>query len=296
MDLTYRQEVTVGALVLVGFVVFTSFMFWLTGRSIVSKAVPVQVEFANVQGLKEGDPVRVSGVKKGRVGPVRLERVGRVTVTLQLDPGVQPHKDATATVAAADFLGAKYVDYNPGINDTLLPVGGHIKGVTEEQFADIAQRAATSANELIANVNKGLNPGQLASDIHNTLIATQRGMNALTTATNGPAVQQTQATLKSLERVMAHLDTLLGASNAATTGKRLDTLSVNLTQLTGRLADATGSLKTLLDKMDKGEGTLGKIATDTLLYRNLNNTLTSLNALLTDLRERPGRYLTVKVF
>ena len=38
MDVTYKREVTVGALVLVGFVVFTGFMFWLTGRSIVSKA------------------------------------------------------------------------------------------------------------------------------------------------------------------------------------------------------------------------------------------------------------------
>src|SRR5206468_9866953 len=97
------------------------------------------------------------------------------------------------------------------------------------------------------------------------LVATQRGMEALTKATNGPAIQQTQATLKSLERVMAHLDTLLGAANPTQTGKRLDTLSTNLTQLTTRLADATGSLKGLLDKMDKGEGTLGKIATDTLL-------------------------------
>src|SRR2546422_357666 len=126
--------------------------------------------------------------------------------------------------------------------------------------------------------------------------ATQRGMNALTTATNGPAVQQTQATLKSLERVMAHLDTLFSNAGAAQTGKRLDTLSVNLTQLTGRLADATGSLKGLLDKMDKGEGTLGKLATDTRLYKNLNATLKSLSELLTDLRERPGRDLTVKVF
>jgi len=48
--------------------------------------------------------------------------------------------------------------------------------------------------------------------------------------------------------------------------------------------------------MDRGEGTLGKMASDTLLYRNLNETLTSLTALMTDLRERPGRYLTVKVF
>ena len=296
MDPTYKQEVTVGALVLVGFVVFTGFMFWLTGRSLVSKAIPVNVIFKNVSGLKEGDPVRVSGVKKGRVGPVRLRRVGQVSVTLSLDPEVRPHKDARATVASADFLGAKFVDYDPGVSDTLLPKDVAIQGVTEEQFADVAQGAAKSAQELITNVNKGLNPGQLASDIHNTLLATQRGMNALTQVANGPAIEQTHATLKSLERVMAHLDTLLGAANPTTTGKRLDTLSTNLTQLTGRLADATGSLKTLLDKMDKGEGTLGKMATDTALYNNLNATLKSLTELLTDLKERPGRYLTVKVF
>jgi len=296
VDITYKQEVRVGLLVVVGFVVFTGFMFWLTGRSLVSKSVPVSVVFKNVSGLKEGDPVRVSGVKKGRVGPVRLQRVGHVTVTLQLDPEVRPHKDARATVASADFLGAKYVDYDPGLSDTLLARGEPIQGLTEEQFADVAQGAAKSAQELIANVNKGLNPGQLASDIHATLIATQRGMNALTQATNGPAVQQTQATLHSLERVMSRLDTLLGNANVVNSGKRLDTLSTNLTQLTRSLSDATGSLKGLLDKMDKGEGTLGKMATDTLLYKNLNATLKSLSELLTDLKERPGRYLTVKVF
>jgi len=296
VDVTYKREVTVGLLVVVGFVVFTGFMFWLTGRSLVSKTVPVSVVFKNVSGLKEGDPVRVSGVKKGRVGPVRLQRVGHVGVTLQLDPEVRPHKDARATVASADFLGAKYVDYDPGVSDTLLPRGEPIQGLTEEQFADVAQGAAKSAQELIANVNKGLNPGQLASDIHATLIATQRGMDALTKATNGPVIQQTQATLAALERVMARLDTLLGNANVANSGKRLDTLSTNLTQLTRSLSDATGSLKGLLDKMDKGEGTLGKMATDTLLYKNLNATLKSLSELLTDLKERPGRYLTVKVF
>ena len=296
MDLTYKREVMVGALVLLGFVMFTGFMFWLTGRSIVSKSVPVPVVFSNVSGLKEGDPVRVSGVKKGRVGEVRLQRVAHVVVVLHLDPAVRPHKDARASVASADFLGAKYVDYDPGLNDTLLAEGQAISGVTEEQFADVAQGAAKSAQELITNVNKGLNPGQLASDIHNTLLATQRGMNALTQVANGPAVQQTQATLKSLEGVTARLDTLLGAANAVNTGKRLDTLSTNLTQLTGRLADATGSLRGLLDKMNNGEGTLGMMASDTMLYKNLNATLKSLSELLTDLKERPGRYLTVKVF
>src|ERR1700693_1236514 len=126
----------VGALVLLGFVMFTGFMFWLTGRSIVSKAVPVPVVFTNVNGLKQGDPVRVSGVKKGRGGGGRLQRGGHVIVTPSLDPQVRPHKAARAVVASADFLGAKYVDYDPGVNDTMLAEGQAINGVTEEQFAD----------------------------------------------------------------------------------------------------------------------------------------------------------------
>src|SRR5437879_13312232 len=109
-------------------------------------------------------------------------------------------------------------------------------------------------------------------------------------------VKQTQQTLAARERVMPRLGTRLGASKVEQSGARLDTLSANLTQLTTRLTAATGSLKTVLDKMEKGEGTLGKMATDTMLYRNLNETLTSLSALLKDLRERPGRYINVKVF
>src|SRR5438046_2112421 len=292
----YECESGVGTSSVAYHIAFTFCVCWLAGRTITSKGVPVAVRCKDVSGLDEGDPVGVSGVKKGRVAHVRLDRVGRVTVALQLDPEVRTDQDATAAVASADFLGAKFVDYNPGINDTLLVTGAHIKGVTEEQFADVASRAATSANELIANVNKGLNASELASDIHNTLMATQRGMEALTSAANGPVIKQTQQTLAALERVMQRLDTLLGASKVEKSGARLDTLSANLTQLTTRLADATGSLKRVLDRMDRGEGTLGKMASDTMLYRNLNETLTSLTALLKDLRERPGRDSNVQVF
>src|SRR5438876_3937272 len=142
-------------MVIVGLIAFTVGMFWLTGRSITSKGVSVPVIFKNVSGLKEGDPVRVSGVKKGRVGQVRLERVGKVTVTLQLDPGVRPHAGATAAVASADFLGAKFVDYDPGPEDApLVAARRPSAGKTEEEVADVAQRAATRANAPIEDRNK----------------------------------------------------------------------------------------------------------------------------------------------
>ena len=296
MDSGYKQEVSVGLMVIFGLVAFTIAMFWLTGRSIVSKELTAEVQFADVAGLKVGDPVRVSGVTKGRVAAVRLARVGKVIVTLSLEPEVQPHADASAIVASADFLGAKYVEYNPGSAEQPLAAGTPIAGGAEDQFTDIASKAARNASSLIENVNKGLNPGQLASDIHNTLVVTQRGMRALEDVATGPMVGQTTQTLKAVQGVMARIDSVLGTRDAASNGRRLDSLTANLSQLTTHLATATSSLNKLLAKMDSGQGTLGKMATDSTLYRNLSSTLAALSSLLTDLKERPGRYLTVKVF
>src|SRR2546425_6332866 len=131
MELSYKEEVGVGALVVAGLIAFTVFMFWLTGRSITSKGVPVAVEFKNVSGLKEGDPVRVSGVKKGRVAHVRLDRVGRGTGTPQLDPGGRAHPGANPPGAPARLLGAQVVDYKPRLHHTPLAARAPLQGGTQ---------------------------------------------------------------------------------------------------------------------------------------------------------------------
>ncbi len=298
MDLTYKQEVGVGALVLAGLVLFVAALFWFSGRSIGHKGVYANVVFANVAGLKQGDPVVTSGVKVGRVSKVSLERVGRVMVTLELsgDPRIRPRTSATATVSSLDFFGNKVIDYSPGNEaDQPLPATSMITGTKSQDLADVASGVATRANELLGNAT-GLVSDQLVTDIHNTLIATQRGMAALTEATKGPLVDQSTKTLASVNAVMARLDTLLGNANVRTTGLRVDTLTANLQKLTGQLAQSTETLNQLMTKINRGEGTLGKLASDTVLYGDIHKTLDALTALLNDLRERPGRYLTVKVF
>jgi phospholipid/cholesterol/gamma-HCH transport system substrate-binding protein len=295
MDLTYKQEVGVGALVLAGLTLFVVGLFWFSGRSITHKGVTALVVFTNVAGLKQGDPVLVSGVKVGRVARVSLGRVGRVTVTLELSGDVRPKTDAAATISSLDFFGTKFVDYFPGSKDEFLPSTSAIAGTKSAELADIASGVATRANELIGNAT-GLVSPQLVQDIHNTLVATERGMAALTDATKGPLVAQSTQSLAAVERVMSRLDTLLGNVNVKTAGLRVDTLTANLQRLTGQLAQTTTTLNDLMAKINRGEGTLGKLATDTLLYGDINKTLESLTRLLNDLRERPGRYLTVKVF
>jgi phospholipid/cholesterol/gamma-HCH transport system substrate-binding protein len=115
VDLTYKQEVGVGAFVVIGVAVFLVGMFWLTGQSLRTSGMSIDVMFESVAGLKQGDPVLVSGVKKGRVARVSLERVHSVRVTLEISKDVRPHIDASAAVAAMDLFGAKFVHESPGM-------------------------------------------------------------------------------------------------------------------------------------------------------------------------------------
>ena len=291
MDLTVKQEVSVGALVIVGATLLVALLFWLTDKDVGGKGVPVEILFVNAAGIDAGDPVWVSGVKKGRVQAVKLQSVGKVRVTLNVDADVAPRLDAAAFVASLDFLGNKIVDYQPGEREEPLPEGTIIVGTQKGELAEMAGGLATRVDELIGNAT-ALVSNQLAVDVHNTLVATQRALDVLAKAGSGPLIAQTTSTLAATERTMARLDSLLGSAG----GKRVDTITANLARLSNHLGSATASLDTLLGSANSGQGTLGRLAHDTTLYKNLNETLTALTALLHDLKERPGRYLTVKVF
>ena len=128
---------------------------------------------------------------------------------------------------------------------------------------------------------------RLGEDIHNTLIATQQAMRVLATVQEGPFVKQTTRTLQATERVMARVDSMLGSG----TGRNIDSIATNLAKLTGHLGRTTASLDTLLSRINRGEGTLGRLAADTGMYHDLRALSVSLTALLTDLKEHPDKYM-----
>jgi len=285
MDLTYKQEVGVGAIVLVTVGLFLAAMFYFTGRSLRTGGITVDVMFESVAGLKQGDPVLVSGVKKGRVARVALERVKSVRVTLDLSKDVAPRIDASAAVAAMDLFGAKFVDYNPGSREEVLARGRTIAGSNQPDITDVAQGVANRANELMENA-ANIVSDRLGEDIHNTLVVTQRAMNTLANAPEGPFVKQTTRTLQATERVMQRVDSMLSSG----TGRNIDSISTNLAKLTNQLGHTTAQLDTLLSRINRGEGTLGRVAADTTMYHDLHELSVSLTTLLKDLKEHPEKY------
>jgi phospholipid/cholesterol/gamma-HCH transport system substrate-binding protein len=65
-----------------------------------------------------------------------------------------------------------------------------------------------------------------------------------------------------------------------------------------RLNDTVSKLDLLLTNVDAGKGTIGKLATDDSAYTNLNKLLANTNQFVTMLRQDPKKYLTIhmKIF
>ncbi len=150
----------------------------------------------------------------------------------------------------------------------------------------MAQGVANRANELMENA-ANIVSDRLGEDIHNTLLVTQRAMSALTDMPEGPFIKQTTRTLQATERVMQRVDSMLGSG----TGADIDSISRNLARLTEHLGHTTAALDTLLSRMNRGEGTLGRMASDTTMYHDLHELSVSLTKLLTDLQEHPDKYM-----
>ncbi len=115
MDTSYKQEVTVGALVILAVVLFVVGSTWLKGRSIGGDLEDYwKIQFHQAGNLKASSPVRVSGVIVGRVEHIELLDVGKVLVYASLAERIAPRTDATAQIMSVGFVGDAAVELNPG--------------------------------------------------------------------------------------------------------------------------------------------------------------------------------------
>ena len=155
-------ELKAGMFIALALVVFL-FGVWRLGqeRQIFSKQVEYFTEYADVQGLSEGAPVRLGGITIGRVSkigfiPDMTEPRVRVSILVNTDFRERIGKDSAATIETQGLLGDKFLSISAGKDLTPLPPGSMIKGVPPANFAEVLEKAATVVNntvEIADNIN-----------------------------------------------------------------------------------------------------------------------------------------------
>jgi phospholipid/cholesterol/gamma-HCH transport system substrate-binding protein len=294
MDLRYSREAIVGAIVTVAILVFIFGTMWLSGRSVSSDNL-VRIQFANVSGLKRASPVRVSGVNIGKVERIEFVDVGRVAVTASLPSKIRPRVDAEAKIVSVTLVGDYAVDFDPGRAAEFLPEGKIILGSQDLGLSGRAMELSDRADSILIGAQAIVNKEtaeQLRSTLtalEGTLKAAQRTMQIYGDSTRGPTAELTR-TMASFRQLSTRLDSTLANPALSRTLTRTDTLTSNLAAMTARF-DST------LAAINRGQGTLGKFATDSGLYYDMRDLSKSMKELLDELKKNPGKVgVTVKLF
>ncbi len=298
MDLHYKQELQVGFLVIVAGIMLIAGMVWLSGRSFGGGAVTFDVRFESIQGLSSGDPVHLSGVRVGRVAGVRIDRDDlNVVVRIEVANAFRPREDAVVSVKALDFLGAKYIDYEPGTSTQFLDEGVTLEGLGEDDIAATATGLASDASALIERGQAMMSP-EMVAQVRSTLEAAERALDVVARVGRTEVVDGAVQAIAALQRAASRLDSTLSNPAIEESLAQMDEIAVGLREMTDGLSVVTTSLGSVMQKIDAGEGAIGRAVNDSTLHQDLHEVLVSLRELLDDIRENPGRYgpRSIKLF
>jgi len=187
------------------------------------------------------------------------------------------------------------VDFYPGSASEFLPPGKLILGTQDLGLSGRALELSDRADSILigaqAIVNKetGEQLRSMLTTMEGTLKAAERTMRVYGDSTRGPTAELTR-TMASFRQLSARLDSTLANPALGRTLTRADTLTGNLAAMTARL-DST------LAAINRGQGTLGKLATDSGLYYDMRDVSKSLKELLDEIKKHPGKVgVTVKLF
>lgn len=284
-----------GALAVIALVVFGATFAWLTDRGLALHRADLNVELPSAERLKKGDPVLFRGVPVGEIRALEFTPAGGVVVKARLKRPVPLTKDATASLQTVDVFGSLAVALQPG-SPAAPPLadGDTLAGSAPRSLAASAEVLGQQAERLLDDKTIALVQGTLAGGAQATvelqrLIADANAVLATQSRNLTVATANAAALTKDLRETTSGPELKRAVAN-------LEETTAQLAAMSGSMGQASASLASVMAKLDRGEGTAGRLLNDPALYERALATVNSLDALAADVKANPKRYIKVSVF
>jgi phospholipid/cholesterol/gamma-HCH transport system substrate-binding protein len=296
MDAKRRNIIAVGALTVGAAIVFVWGMYYLLGNPILRGGLDVMVLVEDAAGVKRGDRVFVQGVDIGWVREIDLNRQNEVVIGARLRGDLELPADTRASVLG-DVFGAHSVQLLPGQSRTLLEAGDTIRGSAVPPITALAADISAQAMRILGRTDSLLSPATV-ENVRATMASLPAGAVEMQAAMTEfrLAAAALRRTVTGVEEARTG-EAVAGAVAEVERSAQALTAAANSMQSTLVTMERTmGSFAGVMDKVDRGEGTLGRLVNDSTLYLEFNQMLREMGALAADVRERPGRYINLRIF
>lgn len=280
-----KRNIKLGAFVVGGIVIFLASVFYM-GRegNMFNKTFTVSAIFKNVEGLKEGDNVWLSGVKIGTVKKVQIVSEGKVVVSFSLKDKQNEFikKDATAYVGSDGLVGSKIVVIRPGTEVRIIQDNDTINALsptdTQELFniaKEVGVNARSISNDLrliSERLNKGegvfgelLKDGPFAMDLRKTMLALK---------TTGENTDRISEDAKRIMNEINYGEGLISKLiNDTTYAVTFDSTLQNISRVGENSKVMSEDLQRIIKKINSSDNAVGVLLTDTAFAYKLRGTM-----------------------
>jgi phospholipid/cholesterol/gamma-HCH transport system substrate-binding protein len=291
----HRDDVLVGVVVTIGFIVLLLGSVWLV-RGGLQSGYPLYARFPWGSGIKQGQSVLLSGVDVGFVGDVDLRPDGTLIITMRINKQYHVPQGTTATIEPNGIFGDVDVALRPArpTNSYIAESDTVPNGRPSPTISDILASVDTASgklNDVAKTVEVEMVQGGGIADLHQTL----QHANHLVAQLSDIAAEQSKqlsASMHALNRAVSAID----SAAVDSTVQNLKASSANMANLTDNLKQTTVRLNSVLAKVDSGGGTAGRIINDPAIYNDVHALLARFDSLTADLKNNPKRYINVHIF
>lgn len=296
------NEVKVGLTVLLAIIVAVIGFRFMRDMPLLRQSLVIATEFERSDGISSGSLVYINGVRVGSVRSVDLQPNGRVGMSMRIDTDMPIPKNSVANLTSLGIVEGKSIVIELGDSAETVEYGDviegyYVEGMMEtlgqkgEEISDDVSSAVSELDNFLKQLNMTLNE-EARGNIDQTIEGAMRSVTALSDMLESKQ-EDIETAITAGSSMMQQLDTL-----AADTRPKADSLLTavekNLQELERvqvQLESATQNLNLILEKINNGEGTIGRLVNDPSMYDNLDTLTADLSELIKGINENPGRYL-----
>ena len=287
------REFRVGILVILGIAGFLTFLFLLTDPGTFRGRYAILTHVNDAQGVRNGDPVRLLGINIGRVLRSQLDSTG-VLITLEIEGEWRIPTGSRTELSSEGVLGGMVVSIVPGRGERFVEPMEILPGETLPGLLESAGGLAGEAEKVFQRIRDVLADSSVAAA--NEAVSSLRDvLSDLSQLTEGQA-EELRTLTGSLQRSAENVEGITGAEEWRRTLASAESTLAVLDRTSTEMAKSIASLNSVLGRMERGEGTLGRLLTDDSLYESLNAVAENMRELLVDVKANPGRYLRIEIF
>lgn len=234
----------------------------------------------DASGLVKNSPVRMAGIPIGVIKDIRLEE-GQAHVEVVVRRDVVLHTSASVEIRANGILGDRYIEINPGkSSDPALESGAQIANVENKGSFDAVMNNVGQLSDSLTEVANALRDsftgeGSKESPIGRTILNLEHLTADLADLSAGHK--------KDIAEILENLKSITGDINQFVT----DDSDQGFKESWRKMAQSLGNVEKILhnvdeitSKINRGEGTIGKLVNDDRTVTELNEAIEGVNNFL----------------